>query len=531
MGRVEGIVVLMKRLGSLAALGVAIAVTLSAAGQTPDDTIRGIRAEAMTRSEIMHTLHVLTDVYGPRVTGSPSLVAAGKWAVEQMTAWGLTNGHLEPWEFGHPGWVNERFSAHLIAPVRDALVGEVQAWTPGTDGPVTGRVVQLLLPERPTVEELTNYLRTMEETVRGRIVLADRSVPAPVVLAPNPTRRPDDRVREQFDPARPPGPPPGRGRGAVTPPPPLNPGEINRRVNEFLVSSGALARLNDGRRELGAVAAFSNTTYDLTKAVPTVILRNEDYGRIARLVADGRAVEVELSIRNEVYPDGHTAFNAIAEWPGTDKKDEVVMIGGHLDSWHAATGATDNAIGCAVMMEVARVFTALEIRPRRTLRVALWSGEEQGLLGSQAYVEDHFGTAESPKPEFARLSAYLNLDGGTGRIRGATVFGPPAAATIVRQALAPMADLGVAGAIATDRRVLGGTDSTSFNRAGLPGIGFSQDPIQYEPFTHHTNLDTYERVVEDDVKAAAAAIAVTVYDLTTRDDLLPRFNGTTMPTR
>jgi carboxypeptidase Q len=519
----------MKRLGSLAVLGVTIAITLSAEGQTPDDTIRRIRAEAMTRSEIMQTLHVLTDVYGPRVTGSPSLVAAGKWAVEQMTTWGLTDGHLEPWEFGHPGWVNERFSAHLISPVKDALVGEVQAWTPGTNGPVTGRVVQLLLPERPTVEELTTYLQSMKETVRGRIVLADRHVPAPVVLAPNPTRRPDDRVREQFDPTRPPTAPPGRGRGAPTAPPPLNPGEISRRVNELLVSSGALARLNDGRREFGAVAAFQNNTYDLTKAVPTVILRNEDYGRIARLVADGRTVELELSIKNEVYPDGHTAFNAIAEWPGSDKKDEVVIIGGHLDSWHAATGATDNAIGCATMMEVARIFTALKIRPRRTLRVALWSGEEQGLLGSQAYVDDHFGTAESPKPEFARLSAYLNLDGGTGRIRGATVFGPPEAATVVRRALAPMADLGVAGAIGTDRRVLGGTDSTSFNHAGLPGIGFSQDPIQYEPFTHHTNLDTYERVIEDDVKAATAAIALTVYDLAMRDELLPRFDRAAMP--
>jgi Zn-dependent M28 family amino/carboxypeptidase len=205
------------------------------------------------------------------------------------------------------------------------------------------------------------------------------------------------------------------------------------------------------------------------------------------------------------------------------------MIGGHLDSWHSATGATDNAIGCATMMEVARIFKTLGIKPRRTIRVALWSGEEQGLLGSQAYVNQHFGSAESPTSEFTRLSAYLNLDSGTGRIRGANVFGPPEAATVIRHALAPFADIGVAGAIATNSRNLGGTDSTSFNRAGLPGINFSQDPIQYEPWTHHTNLDTYERIVEEDVKSATAVIAATVYELAMRDAPLPRFTRDSMP--
>jgi Zn-dependent M28 family amino/carboxypeptidase len=296
------------------------------------------------------------------------------------------------------------------------------------------------------------------------------------------------------------------------------------------VANGALARANDGRRELGVVAAFHNRTFDVTKAVPTIVLRNEDYGRISRLLADGTAVALELSIVNTEYPEGRTAYTAVAEIEGTDKKDEVVMLGGHLDSWHAATGATDNAIGCATMMEVVRIFKALHIQPRRTVRVALWSGEEQGLLGSQAYVKEHFGSVESPKPEFARLSAYLNMDTGTGRIRGATVFGPPEAATIVRRALAPLAELGVAGAIATSSRNLGGTDSTSFNHAGLPGINFSQDPIQYEPYTHHTNLDTYERIVEDDVKSAAAVIAVTLYDLAMRESLLPRFAPQAMPT-
>ena len=506
--------------------GSLVLVASGQEGRAPD-VVQGIRDEATSRSQIMRTLHMLTDVYGPRVTGSPSLKAAGEWAVQTMAGWGLTNGRIEAWDFGHPGWVNERFSMHVVSPVKDALVGEVVAWTPGTSGTVTGPVMQLTMPDRPTREQLTTHFDSIKDQVRGRFVLADTFRPAAVTLTPNATRRPDDRVRAQFDPAAPAQG--GRGGGPSQPPPPMSAQEISRAIDEFLVAQGAIVRLSDGRRELGAVAAFHNRTFDISKAVPTVVLRNEDYGRLSRLVEDGRPVELELTIVNQVYPEGRTAYNAVAEIEGSDKKDEVVMIGGHLDSWQSATGATDNAIGCATMMEVVRIFKTLGIKPRRTIRVALWSGEEQGLLGSQAYVKQHFGSAESPTSEFTRLSAYLNLDSGTGRIRGANVFGPPEAATVIRHALAPFADLGVAGAIATSSRNLGGTDSTSFNRAGLPGINFSQDPIQYEPWTHHTNLDTYERIVEEDVKSATAVIAATVYELAMRDAPLPRFTHESMP--
>jgi Zn-dependent M28 family amino/carboxypeptidase len=258
-------------------------------------------------------------------------------------------------------------------------------------------------------------------------------------------------------------------------------------------------------------------------------MRNDDYGRISRVLADGTVVTLEVNIANTWYPDGTTSFNVVAEIPGTDKKDEVIMLGGHLDSWHVATGATDNAIGCAQMMEAARILKALGVQPRRTIRVALWSGEEEGLLGSLAYVEKHFGTAENPKPEFATLDAYLNVDTGTGRIRGAGVFGPPEAAKILRDALAPFKDLSVAGASATSSRATGGTDSTSFNHAGLPGIGFGQDSIDYNPHTHHTNLDTYERIIEGDVKGNAIVIAATLYQLAMRDDMVPRFGKDKMP--
>jgi Zn-dependent M28 family amino/carboxypeptidase len=267
----------------------------------------------------------------------------------------------------------------------------------------------------------------------------------------------------------------------------------------------------------------------VTKAVPTVVIRNEDYGRIARLLADNRRVDLEFNIVNQTYPEGKTQYNVVAEIPGSDKADEIVMLGGHLDSWHAATGATDNAIGAAVMMEAARILSALGVKPRRTIRVALWGAEEQGLLGSQAYVKEHFGTFENPKPEYDKLVAYFNVDSGTGRARGMSVFGPPAAAAVVRAALAPYEDLGVFGAIDAKTRRLGGTDSTSFSVAGLPGIGISQDPIEYGTHTWHTNLDTYERIVPEDTVKAAIAVAGAVYALAMRDEQLPRFTKDQMP--
>ena len=205
------------------------------------------------------------------------------------------------------------------------------------------------------------------------------------------------------------------------------------------------------------------------------------------------------------------------------------MLGGHLDSCHAATGATDNAICCAVRMEAARILKAIGVQPRRTIRVALWSGEEQGILGSQAYVKEHFGSFENPKPEFAKLSAYLNIDSGTGRARGAGVFGPAAAAAVLRDILKPFEDLGVFGASAGRSRNVSGTDSTAFNNAGLPGIGFGQDPIEYNSHTHHTNIDNYERIIEQDVKDSAIVIASTLYHLAMRDELVPRFSASEMP--
>jgi carboxypeptidase Q len=498
--------------------------------QTPSsDIVARIRQEEEAHSQIMRTLHFLTDVYGPRLTGSPSLKAAGEWAIKTMESWGFTNGHLEPWDFGHPGWVNERLSVHMVSPAKVALSTEALAWTPGTEGAVTAPAYNMILPDRPTPDALAAFLDTQKDRVKGRIVLVGAAAVVPVNLNPPAKRRDDAQVRQQYDPANPDAGAFGRGRGPAGPPPPMTAAQIAEQVDQFLVASGARVRVNDAAREHGQIIAFNNRTYDLARALPTLVMRNEDYGRIARLLADGTPVELEVAVVNRVFPEGRTAYNTIAEIPGTDRKDEIVMLGGHLDSWHSATGATDNAIGCATMMEAARILKAMGVQPRRTIRVALWSGEEEGLLGSLAYVREHFGSFEHPKPEFATLDAYLNIDSGTGRARGASVFGPPSAAAIVRQAVAPFEDLGIFGAAPTKSRNVGGTDSTSFNNAGLPGIGFSQDPIEYGTHTHHTNLDTYERIIEADVKASAVSIAATLYELAMRDDMVPRFTKADMP--
>ena len=508
-------------------------LSLPVAAQNGGGDILGrIRKEATDRSQIMKTMHMFTDVYGPRLTGSPNHKAAAEWAVNQMTAWGFENAHLEPWDFKHPGWLNERLTAHLISPVKDPLVCEVLAWTPSTRGTVTAKAYQLVLPERPSQEQLTMFLSNQKTRVRGKIVLVGKPASVPVNLNPPPKRQTDEQAQRRYGPnAEPfafptPSPTPTPAPNA---PKPLTNTQIAQQLDAFLKANGALVRVNDSRREFRQIRAFNNNTFDVNKVIPTVVMSNEDFGRISRILNDGTEVVLEFNIVNRVYPEGSTSYNAIGEIRGTDKADEVIMLGGHLDSWHAATGATDNAIGCTIMMEAARILKTLGVKPRRTIRVALWSGEEQGLLGSLAYVKQHFGSFEEPKPGYEKFGGYFNIDSGTGRVRGASVFGPSEAANILRQILEPFKDDGVVGAITSKSRRLGGSDNTSFNQAGLPGIGMGQDPIEYNSHTWHTNLDTYERILEEDVKKDAMVVAWTVYQLAMRDELLPRFSKTEMP--
>ncbi len=508
---------------------------------TQADVYAKIRKEGMDNSQIMRTLHYFSDVYGPRLTGTPNLKAAGNWAVTEMTKWGFENAHLEPWDFGYPGWVNERASGFITSPVQDSLVFEVLAWTPGTKKAVNGQTFQLIIPttpaptetfpnavQNPTQAELTAYFDSVKSQVKDKMILVGKPAVIPVNINPPPKRLNDDDLKKRLDPNNP-QPPVQFPQPLAQKPGTLTGQQIAEQLDKFLVDNKAAIRINDAGREHGQIRAFNNRSFDITKTVPTVVLRNEDFGRIARLMADGTAVSLEFDIKNTIFPEGKTSYNTIGEITGTDKKDEVIMLGGHLDSWHAATGATDNAIGCAVMMEAARILKTVGVKPRRTIRVALWSGEEEGLLGSQAYVKEHFGSFENQKPGYEKFGGYFNIDSGTGKARGMSVFGTPETATILREALAPYSDLGFIGVINSKSRGLGGSDNTSFNQAGLPGIGVLQDPIEYQSHTWHTNLDTYERVIEDDVKKSAIVIASAVYVLAMRDEMLPRFSKDQMP--
>jgi carboxypeptidase Q len=513
----------MKTLRTLCALLLIYTAVLPIASfaQVADINAR-IREEGMKNSRIMHTMHYLTDIYGPRLTGSPNHKAAAEWAVREMTSWGFSNAALEPWDFGNPGWLNERASGFIVSPVKDSLAFEVLAWTPGTKKPVTAQAFHMILPDRPNQEEMTAYLDSVKSQVKGKIVFVGKANSIPVSFNP-----PLKRIDPSATPAPTPTPQP---QPTVSPKPNvLTPNQIGTQIGDFLFSSGAVIRVNDAGREHGQIRAFGNRNADPKKTLPTVVLRNEDYGRITRILADGTPVTLQFDIRNNWYPEGKTSYNVVGEVPGSDKKDEVVMLGGHLDSWHSATGATDNAIGCAVMMEAARILKAIGVQPRRTIRVALWSGEEQGLLGSQAYVKKHFGSAEQPTAEFNKFAGYFNIDSGTGQARRFTVFGPEGAAEIMKEIGAPFADIGFIDARPSRSRGLGGSDHTSFNQAGLPGIGVGQDPIEYFTHTWHTNLDTYERIIEEDVKRSAIIIAAAVYQLSMRDEMLPRFPQGQMP--
>jgi hypothetical protein len=544
------------------ALALAVTCVLLAQDKVDEATTARIRSEELEHSQIMHTEHMIADRYGPRMTGTPNHEAAVDWVIAETTRWGMKNAHKEGWNFNRAGWLNERAWGFITAPVHENLKFEVLGWTPSTNGTVTGSAVQIEAPHGPpapppsaddvaaaagrggrgggrggpqflgpTPAEMDAWIAAAKDKVRGKIVMIGKAAVIPVDFNEPAKRRPDDQVKAQYE--NPNGG--GRGRGAAgggrgqAEDGRLTARQVADRIDAMLIANGALVRMNDAARAMGIIVAQQHAAYDVTKTVPTVILRNDDYGRIERLLADGDDVKLEFTIVNHTYPEGKTSYNVVAEIPGSDKADEIVMLGGHLDSWHSATGATDNGIGSSIMLEAARLIQSLGLKPRRTVRVALWSGEEEGLLGSLAYVKEHFGTAENPKPEFARLDCYFNVDSGTGRLRGAGIFGPPEAALTLRGVLALFTDWGLFGVSSTNSRMTGGTDSTSFNNAGLPGIGFQQDPIEYGSLTHHTNLDTYERIIPEDVKQASAEVAAAVWQVANRDQMIPRFSKDAMP--
>ncbi len=457
----------------------------------------------------------------------------------------MTNAHLEPFTWRGIGWLPGRATGFVTSPIKANLKFEVLPWSPSTNGTMSGEVVQILAPENPTEAELNTFLTDLAPRVKGGIVMVGAPNNFPVNFTEAQKRTPDDQVKARYlppDPNAPPragrgGPGGGRGRGAPAPAVEghLTAQQVSQRITTLLRDNPPALRLTqagDARRIPGVIVAQNGAgqAYDQeTQIGPGVILRNDDYGRIFRIIADGTPVSVEFNIVNQYYSEGKTTFNTVAEIPGSDKGDEVVIMGGHLDSWASATGATDDAIGCAIMMEAARILQTVGAKPRRTIRVAFWSGEE-GLLGSIAYVQQHFGMAETPhQPEYSKLDAYWNVDDGTGRVRGASIFGPPEAGVVLAQFFKPFEEWGIYGASTTTSRATGGTDSTSFNQAGLPGIGTQQDQIEYNSTTWHTNLDTYERIVPDDVMKNAVITASVVLHIANRDKMMPRFTADEMP--
>ena len=495
-------------------------------------TINRIKHEAFDNSKLMENAFYLTDVYGPRLTGSPGIQAAGEWVVRKANEWGLANAKLEKWgPFGR-GWYCTRFVAHMKEPQYSPLIGFARPWSPGTNGPVSGEVTLAPIKTEADLEKFKGKLK-------GKIVMLEDPRPSPLITA-SLTRRltdvelaaealaPDPSPKSPFF-----SPVPRERRGGALPYPGYDPAKPydekaaknwRNRVNQFLKDEGALLTLIPGYgTDGGTVFATAAGSRDVKDPVPptAVALTLEHYDRIARLIEKKSPVTIEFDIQNRMDNEAKDAFNVTAEIPGSGKSDEIVMLGAHLDSWTGGTGATDNAAGCAVTMEVIRILKTLNLKMPRTVRLALWSGEEQGLMGSKAYVKEHFADRETMalKPEHAKLAGYFNLDNGTGKIRGVYLQENDMVRPIFEAWLAPFKDL---GATTLTIRKTGGTDHLSFDAVGLPGFQFIQDPVEYSTRSHHSNMDLYDRLQQPDLMQAAAIMASFVYHAAVRDEMLPR---------
>jgi carboxypeptidase Q len=488
----------------LAALAPAGAVAQVASEAVDLQVVQRIRDEGLERSHIPELAHHLTEVIGPRLTGSPGMKNANEWTAGMFREWGLSNVQIEPWgEFGR-GWEMEDYEGRILSPFEQPLPGVPSAWTGSTKGTVRGQAMVMRAESR---EDLAQF----EGKVKGKILLVDepqsvdlfqdierRASLESLLTPPEPRERPEmsDADRERMY---------ARMRAMR---------EVATAAGEMARQQGALAILRISGANDGVIRGGGNGSREAgaPEGLPQVIVSREQYNQIWRDLEGGTPVEIELNVKNRFFEDDLQQYNTLAEIPGTDKADEYVMLGAHLDSWHFAGGATDNAAGSVVMMEAMRILKTLGLQPRRTVRIALWSGEEQGLLGSRGWVEKH--------PELnAGISAYVNVDNGTGRIRGIWDQSNEKAIPVFEQILWPFRDLGV---VAVKHGNTGGTDHLSFDAAGIPGFNFIQDPIEYSLNTHHTTLDSYDHLVIDDLKQAAVVVAATVYALANREEMMPR---------
>lgn len=534
----------MKRIAVVVLALLALTVSAFAPqGAEPIDTaaIAMIRDEGLNRSQVMDTIFWLTDRYGPRLTGSPEFEEAGDWAIKRLESWGVRNLRKERFTSGR-GWSLVNFHATMVEPRVMPIIGMPKAWSPGIGRTVVADVVR---PQIASEADAAKY----RGQLRGKIVLT-QSARAVRMLEYGDgfvARYDDQGGRWRAEAMTPPAPVPAAGRAAGPAPPPgagRGGGRANTpvfNINEFYRAEGVLALFDRGaagdlqpggsnlswvhqRPDGGTIFVQSGASpYDVSGAVlPQVTLAVEHYNRMVRLLEHNVPVKVELNLRTaftEETASRPSSFNIVGEIPGTDKADEFVLIGAHFDSWHGATGATDNAAGSASMMEVLRILTATGLRPRRTIRIGLWGNEENGLYGSAAYAREHLGTTDAPKPDLSRMAAYFNLDNGTGPVRGVWTQGNEAARRIFTTWAAPLRDLGVD---LMSPRGVSSTDHVSFHNLGVPAFQFVQERLEYTSRTHHSNMDFYDRVQPDDVKQAATVAAVFAWQAANRDALLPR---------
>lgn len=517
---------------------VSFVLALGAAAQEEKvdlDMVSKIRYEGFRNSKIMEIASGLMDGIGQRLTGSPNVKRANEWTRDKLTEFGLSNAHLEAWSPFGRGWANQYVNVRMMGPDIATLIAYPRAWTPGTNDAVQAQVVRVEIHLTPG--EMARDMAKYKGKLAGKIVLYgdDPEIKLPTdALARRldekalsqineyaiPSERNDQRFRE-FQ---------RRGR-------------LARQISKFFADEGVLAVIEHSRGNTGGGTVYvDGGTYKVgqTVNVPWLIMATEHWTRIARLLQQKKDVQLEVNVKNTFYDDANTQYDTIAEIPGGDKKDEIVMLGAHLDSWWSGTGATDNGAGTVVMMEAVRILKALGVKPRRTIRIGLWTGEEQGLLGSQWYVAQHFGSrppSKDPerqgdptvtrrdagpvttKPEQAKVSVYFNVDNGSGKIRGVFMQENAAVEPIFEAWMKPFRDLGMD---TLAMRNTGGTDHLSFDAVGIPGFQFIQDPLDYDTRTHHSNMDVYDRLQADDLKQMAVIVATFVYNAAMRDQMFPR---------
>jgi carboxypeptidase Q len=490
---------------TFAATALAAPVVAVAEERVDLSAIHQIRQEAFENSKVMDHMFYLSDVHGPRVTNSPGFQAAANWAVKRMQEYGIP-AKLEKWgPFGR-GWTFSHYEGHMVEPQYASLIGFPLAWTPGTNGPLTAEPVHAVIAAEADFAKWKGKLK-------GKMVLISPVRELPLLTTPLAHRLDEKELadRAQADTG------PGIQRRRPSP-------EFRNKLAAFLKEQGvALVVQSGGIADGGTVFGTSAGSRETKDPVPptTVVITAEHYNRVVRLLEKKIAVKLTFDIKASFIEDNLDSHNVIAEMEGGAKKDEVVMIGAHLDSWQGGTGATDNAAGSAIMMEAMRILKSMNRKFNRTIRMGLWSGEEQGLLGSRAYVKEHFADPADMKTtaQHAKFAAYFNIDNGTGKLRGVYLQQNDMVRPIFRAWLEPFHDL---GATTLSIRNTGGTDHLSFNDVGLPGFQFIQDPVEYSTRTHHSNMDVYDRVQKGDLMQAAAIIAAFAYHASERAEMLPR---------